>query len=203
MNYEFTNDWFDNAGAKSIWPGILKEWKPTKILEIGSYEGASASFVIESNTWGKIDLYCVDTWEGGLEHKQENIDMKSVERRFDRNVGIAKSKCNFSIDIIKRKGYSSDQLVELLHEGHQKSFDLIYIDGSHTAADVLLDALLSFKLLRVGGMMIFDDYLYHSINEKLLEAPKIGIDAFTSTHFDKIEILRLPIYQMFVKKLSE
>lgn len=203
MDYDFTNDWFGGSGARNIWPGILKEWNPTKILEIGSYEGVSATFVIESNFWSDIDLYCVDTWEGGIEHKQENTDMRSVEQRFDRNIEIAKTRCRFGVNLTKKKGESAKELVELLHEGHASSFDLIYIDGSHTAADVLLDSLLSFKLLRVGGVMILDDYLWLSLNKKLLESPKIGIDAFTSTHFDKIQILRMPIYQMFIKKLSE
>ena len=37
-------------------------------------------------------------------------------------------------------------------------FDLIYIDGSHSAKDVLLDSLLAWRLLRPGGAMVWDDY---------------------------------------------
>ena len=62
-----------------------------------------------------------------------------------------------------------------LHSGHDRSdgrgdggdeknsggdglFDLVYIDGSHSAKDVLLDSLLAWRLLRPGGAMIWDDY---------------------------------------------
>ena len=38
------------------------------------------------------------------------------------------------------------------------NFDLIYIDASHYAPDVLSDAVLAFKLLKPGGILIFDDY---------------------------------------------
>ena len=33
-------------------------------------------------------------------------------------------------------------------------YDFIYIDGSHDAADVLLDAALSFKLVKSGGLIL-------------------------------------------------
>ena len=45
----------------------------------------------------------------------------------------------------------------LLAEGRQGSFDFIYVDASHRAPDVLLDAVLAFQLLRIGGLIIFDD----------------------------------------------
>ena len=39
LNYIFTNDWF--VPHKVIWSELLAELDPTKILEVGSYEGAS------------------------------------------------------------------------------------------------------------------------------------------------------------------
>ena len=39
-----------------------------------------------------------------------------------------------------------------------ESFDIIYIDGSHAVNDVLEDAVLSFRLLKPEGILIFDDY---------------------------------------------
>lgn len=45
-------------------------------------------------------------------------------------------------------------------EGGENKFDFIYVDGLHLSQDVLYDALLSFDLLKVGGILIFDDYLW-------------------------------------------
>ena len=43
---EFTNDWFGATG-RYIWDKILPQLGPKRILEIGSYEGRSACFLIE------------------------------------------------------------------------------------------------------------------------------------------------------------
>ena len=37
-------------------------------------------------------------------------------------------------------------------------YDFIYIDGDHTAFAVLEDMVLSWKLLKIGGMLLVDDY---------------------------------------------
>ena len=86
--------------------------------------------------------------------------MAGVEARFDENVKLA-------IGTDRRRGVSCgrsssaprSRLPDMIATG-EAPFDLIYIDGSHTAADVLTDAVLAFQLLRVGGVMIFDDYLW-------------------------------------------
>ena len=39
-----------------------------------------------------------------------------------------------------------------------ETYDIIYIDGSHATSDVLEDAVLSYRLLKPGGLLIFDDY---------------------------------------------
>mmetsp|Transcript_28592 Transcript_28592/g.83687 ORF Transcript_28592/g.83687 Transcript_28592/m.83687 type:complete len:131 (-) Transcript_28592:330-722(-) len=49
-------------------------------------------------------------------------------------------------------------LTSLLVAGAEESFDFVYVDGGHSPADVLSDAVLAFPLLRVGGVLVFDDY---------------------------------------------
>jgi len=39
-----------------------------------------------------IEILCVDTWEGGIEHDKKT--MPEVERRFDHNVAIAKKRAS-------------------------------------------------------------------------------------------------------------
>ena len=66
---------------------------------------------------------------------------------------------------------------ELLRKHRLNSFDFVYVDGSHRSADVLEDAVLSFRLLKTGGIMIFDDYEWKTY-EGTLDNPRAGIDAF-------------------------
>jgi predicted O-methyltransferase YrrM len=156
--YQFTNGWFD-AHARGVWDQLIPSVNPTRILEVGSYEGASTVYLISllGPNHG-LEVHCVDTWEGGIEHA--GVDMSAVEHRFHHNVGMASAAVANPVDVIKHKGFSDAGLARLLAEGKAGYFDFVYIDGSHQAPDVLCDAVLAFRLLRVGGVMAFDDYLW-------------------------------------------
>ena len=43
--YNFTNDWFNYH--KYIWDSLINDLNPSKVLEIGSFEGASACYLID------------------------------------------------------------------------------------------------------------------------------------------------------------
>jgi predicted O-methyltransferase YrrM len=85
----FTNNWFE-VTAKQVWDSLIPQINPTTILEIGSFEGASACYLI-ANCASKspIEIHCIDTWEGGIEHKGAGVNMSDVERRFLDNTRIA------------------------------------------------------------------------------------------------------------------
>ena len=91
-DYIFTNNWFDNN--KTIWRELQKLLNPTRILEVGSYEGKSTVFLIESlASVNELEIHCIDSWEGGIEHKQggsSEANMTEVEARFSHNISIAK-----------------------------------------------------------------------------------------------------------------
>ena len=207
MSYEFTNDWFTKV-AEDNWKILIPQVNPKKVLEIGSYEGAATSFII-NNANDCEEIFCVDTWEGGVEHEKmdaKSISMKHVEKRFDKNIEIAIKEAKSNVNIKKIKARSDDALINLLSEGKKNYFDFIYVDGSHQAPDVLLDAILSFRLLRVGGVIAFDDYLWSEELESgrdPLRCPKPAIDAFTNLYLRKIDILSAPLYQMYVTKISD
>ena len=59
-------------------------------------------------------------------------------------------------------------------------FDLVYVDGSHRGLDVLVDAALSWPLLEVGGVVVFDDYRWALLGDDPLLRPGPAIDAFVS-----------------------
>jgi len=61
-----------------------------------------------------------------------------------------------------------------------KSFDFIYIDGSHNGEDILSDAIESFKLLKVNGLIFFDDFLQHDRDRQIQSYE--GIQKFLSLY---------------------
>ena len=193
---EFTNDWFGATG-RYIWDKILPQLGPKRILEIGSYEGRSACFLIEKLS-GPLEFHCVDTWEGGAEHK--HIDMSLVKRRFDGNTKAAIANSKNEVNLKTHVG-RSDTILSQMQVEYKDYFDFIYIDGSHVAADVLCDAVLAFRLLRSGGVMCFDDYLWKDEAADPINCPKIAIDAFTLIYCKQLEVMALPPTQLFVEKL--
>lgn len=200
---EFTTDWFQMS--RSVWEALIPRKKPARVLEIGSYEGASACFVVQKLANEKpIEIHCIDTWEGSAETKER--DMSAVERRFDENMAIVAEAATQEVKLTKHKGRSDLALSRLLAEGYAGYFDLVYVDGSHQAPDVLCDAVLGFRLCRTGGVMIFDDYLWRDPSDRgnnILRTPKPAIDAFTNIYSSKIRFFPAVLYQVYLEKLSD
>ncbi|WP_420405754.1 class I SAM-dependent methyltransferase [Nisaea sp.] len=200
---EFTTNWFEMS--KPRWEALIPQAQPSRILEIGSYEGASACFVIEKlGNQKPIEIHCIDTWEGSIETREQ--DMPAVERRFDTNTAIVIEKATHEVKLTKHKGRSDRILARLLAEGYAGYFDLVYVDGSHQAPDVLCDAVLGFRLCRPRGIMIFDDYLWtdRSASEPdVLRTPKPAIDAFTNLYSKKLRFFPAMLYQVYLEKLSD
>ena len=203
--FELTNDWFHVAAiTDGSWLDKIPQEKPYKVLEIGSYEGASAINLIMNNDWtDDMQLWCIDTWEGSTEHQTSGHKFDLIEARFDANTKQALMTAKRKATLQKRKGFSADILPRLLAEGHKATFDFIYVDGSHTSSDVLLDAVLSFQLLREHGLILFDDYLWAeslSQADNPINYPRMGVDAFTTAFFGKIKIEKSKLYQLWIRK---
>ncbi|MBL8629013.1 MAG: class I SAM-dependent methyltransferase [Rhodospirillaceae bacterium] len=199
--YEYTNDWFEQNVP--VWDVLIPQYEPQKFLEIGSYEGRSVCYLIEKfATKGPIEIDCIDTWAGGVEHGE--IKMSDVERRFDKNIAIAQSKVPNAARVTKHKTFSHIAMAELIAAGRANSFDVVYIDGSHQAPDVLSDCVMGFHLLRVGGLMICDDYVWSMEpigSQDSLNMPKPAIDAFLNMFQRKMIMVRgAPIYQVYAAK---
>ena len=59
--YQFTNNWFNIKSVKGVWDTLIPQFNPTKFLEIGSYEGASACYIIEKIAAQKnLELHCIE-----------------------------------------------------------------------------------------------------------------------------------------------
>ena len=207
-HFDYTNNWFDQT-ARPLWDQFIKNnFSPTTYLEIGSFEGASVCWVLENMPSVKTAV-CIDTWEGGAEHKEVGEDMVSVETRFDANVALAGDRSETQVELIKLKCRSIEALGRLISEGYSGQFDFIYIDGSHIASDVLTDLVQAFELLKLGGLIVADDYLWDpqvSIDGRSFtqlnpnDSPKIAVDAFSNIFRSNLQILAVPTVQFMALK---
>lgn len=192
-NYQFTQDWF--KWAPSVWEQLIPHLPERKsFLEIGSFEGRSAVWTIENMMEDGGEIVCIDTWEGGAEHVNGEMDGSAL--RFEHNINTVREKYP-ERRVTKCKGLSTQWLPAITQEKY--SFDFIYIDGSHTAKDVLTDACMAWPLLKKGGFMVFDDYLWRPLGFTTVQRPKIAIDSFINLFEDELAIA-FTGYQLIVRK---
>jgi predicted O-methyltransferase YrrM len=198
---KFTTDWFESH--KSTWKSIVPGYKPTKILEIGSYEGQSICYLIDMlGRDVSLEIYCLDTWAGGQEHVGHN--MAEVESNFDSNIQEACLASGREHKVYKIKGDSLLGLSSLITQGKTNYFDMVYVDGSHETPDVFGDAVLSYRLLRLNGLMIFDDYVWGAgVESDPLRNPKLAIDSFLNCFQRKVQPHPwMPLCQLYCRKIA-
>ncbi len=173
--YLLSNDWFD-VGARGIWDNLMPQLKPERILEVGSYEGAATCYLVDKLAPERdLEIHCVDSWEGGIEHKaggSAESDMRSVEERFRHNVSLAVSKAMTRVEVKVHKGLSDQCLSELIGQGKKGYFDFMWSEQLPTGVD-------------------------------LVRCPKPAIDAFINLYIRKLTICPLGLYQLYVQKKSD
>lgn len=133
------------------------------VLEVGSFEGQSAV------VWGHAlatyceeggYLLCIDPWKpyhskqmlaSGSMYEQMNTGLEdgSVYQRFLSNISAIPEKTS----VMHRKGTLLSEFGYLIED----SFDIVYIDGDHTASGVASDLALGRQLVRTGGLICGDD----------------------------------------------
>ena len=180
-----------------------KEWdthllhfigKPIKILEIGVFKGQAmekfAEIFLESNN--DAEYYGIDTWEGSPEYVE--IDFKEIEKSANDKKNNSTRKNN--IHFIKKESVIA--LPELIIKNI--TFDIIFVDASHTAKDVLYDGVTCMKLLNINGIIIFDDYLWQKL-EPIIFTPKPAIDSILNIFKDELDVLYVG-YQVIAKRVN-
>ena len=63
---------------------------------------------------------------------------------------------------------------------------------------MLTDAVLSFQLLKPGGLLVFDDYRF-ILEDRPEERPAVAIDAFLTVFTPRCEVLHREL-QLVVRK---
>lgn len=194
-NRKFNFNWFDGQiGLFNHFLNDLKGKPNLKFLEVGSFEGKSTCWMLD-NILTSVDstIDCIDTWEGGFEHSE--ISMPDIYKNFLSNIETNPGQ------VVIKKGVSFNVLLQMLATGeYNERYDFIYIDGGHTVKDVLPDLILSFKMLKPGGIMAMDDYTWGSTEFTLDKRPQLAIDAFLVGWSSELQVIHKN-YQVWIKKL--
>lgn len=178
--YRFSQDNFTNKIP--IWESCLETLASRpgiKALEIGSFQGMSACWLIDRIlTDSSATLTCIDT---------------KFSEQFELNL----AKTGASDKVNKLAGPLYKQLLSL----ESNDYDLINIQNrGKTPERVKQNIAVCWQLLKIGGIIIFKDYEGND-DRSLEESPQAGIKAFCDTVKEQFEILHQS-HQLLVRKIA-
>lgn len=187
---DFRQDW--GGVVRDTWPAMFEDSGMTgaqnlHFLEIGCFEGRTTLWLFENVlTEPSSRLTVIDTFTGSPEFDSIGVS-RDFHGRFLANVAPHADRLTVC------EGRSHDVLPTLTGQ-----FDFVFVDGSHRADDVWQDAVLAWPLLRPGGLLVFDDYLWG--DQKSEHSPRIGVDRFLDEYADLLHVVHMD-YQVTVEKL--
>lgn len=185
--------------------------KINNVLEIGSYEGRSSAWFLKNFISSTGKLTCIepflklDTKYFINDSFKEKLPIELERKNTFLNSIIISKKKSQQFRLLEYKSYVG--LSKLIEE--QIYFDFIYIDGNHRTEAVITDAVMSFGILRPGGIILFDDYLldpkinwfYQNDNYSPNNSVKLAVDSFLKIFNNQIEMLSLENnYQLAIIK---
>ena len=203
--YNWTNDLPTNTNAKITFVKMLSQfitYNSCQILEIGTFAGTSVIGMLQylPNAFATT----IDPWISYVEKEcateintscLEKIEQLNIEKVFNENI----MKVGFTNRVTHLKGDSAFVLIQLIKQN--KTYDFIYVDGSHKAIDCYTDCLLSWQLLNVNGIMAIDDYLYKISKTDEFENVQKGVDHFLEKIKGKYILLEKG-YRVFIQKIK-
>jgi predicted O-methyltransferase YrrM len=181
-------NWFDSQ--KYNFENHLTQFKGEpnlKFLQVGTYTGDASDWLLSSIlTDPTSTLTDVDTWQGSDEREHKAMDFNKIYTLYLQRMDKYEN-------LMSIKGDSSYVLPSL-----RKRYDFIYIDGDHTEKAVYRDATNAWALLKSGGILAFDDYLWgQDVHPELRPGP--GIDKFLEEKQGEYELLSQD-YQVWIRR---
>lgn len=193
---EFTSDWFSKRVDN--FEHIIKNYDANfdNILEIGCHEGRSTCWMLENMLSPTGTIVCVDPF-ANYHINPFNGDKPTADRTWENRFRSNTTQVKRPDQILElHVALSYPTLAKFIVE--QRQFDFIYIDGNHCCDAVMADAVMAWGLLKPGGFMLFDDYLFEDVPD-VLDRGKIAIDAFCASFTRQLNYYVLN-YQLGVRK---
>lgn len=153
-------------------------------VEIGCFEGLTSTFIAKNLLNHDYRLICIDPLEDDYALDGDGNLFKGQYDRFCENVQPVRD------NVILYREPSNTALPKLKND----SVEFIYVDGDHTQPSVYFDGMESFRICKVGGYILFDDYNWGNDG-----AMKRGIDQVLAENPNHRLLLKLN--QVLVQKL--
>ena len=195
MTRHFNVDWLKGKIENfERFVGPLAGKPSLRFLEIGSFEGMTSCWLMDnilthpSSTLTAVDpcdYYPIPGWDHLINPGSEKIFRSNVNE--------------FGSRVIFHKALSADVFPFL----QMNYFDFAYVDGDHRRDSVYRDAVSVLSVLKVGGIVIFDDYTWGykpALKDNPL-SPQDGVDRFLFEHPTEVEVLAKNL-QLVARRIS-
>ena len=193
---EYTSDWFSNTIVNFEYIKFNHKSDFNRILEIGCHEGRSTCWMLQNMLSDTGTITCIDPFANYHINPftgEKPTEDRTWENRFRVNTAeVKKPEQNIDVHV----ALSFPTLAKFIVE--QREFDFVYIDGNHCCDAVMADAVMAWSLLKPGGFMLFDDYLFED-EPDVLDRGKIAIDAFCTSFSRQLDFYFIN-YQLAIRK---
>jgi hypothetical protein len=132
--------------------------QPLQMIEIGVWEARSSLWFLKYLLCHpESHLTCIDPWDIMFLSRRKFPNTPEGRER-SRNIELL-AKHNLSF-YPKKVTIYKDTSTNVLCSGvfKEHSIDVVYVDGVHFAYEALLDLLLMWPIVKVGGYIYIDDY---------------------------------------------
>lgn len=146
------------AMVRDVRNRLAKGERDLDVAEIGSWVGESAIAILEASG-GKVNLHCVDTWDGtGSDRTREICESiggrNALMQTFGRNITLAGLRLG-----VEPSATTHQMPSALAVNGFRdQSLDLVFIDADHSYDGCLADIKAWLPKVRPGGIICGHDF---------------------------------------------
>jgi predicted O-methyltransferase YrrM len=173
------DEWAVPAGELLALAAICALRRPRRVFEFGTYTGSS-TLIMAMNTPPDTELLTIDIAPEARETHRHGLGVGGFPP--------------YEVGSIYRATAYASKITQLLGSSltfdftpYHGSCDLIFVDADHSYDFVKVDTATALKLLRPGGVIIWDDYIWspqfpecagvtRTVNELARERPIYRID---------------------------
>jgi hypothetical protein len=156
----FGENWFSYP---NLYSSMVKKFgNGSRFVEVGSWKGMSSAYMATeiANSEKDISFYCIDTWEGSIEHTDDK-HLKDLYHIFLSNMKPVEKYYN----------HIKDSALNAVHLFEDNSLDFVFIDASHEYEDVKNDIIAWLPKVKKGGVLAGHDYyVYKEFGEGVKKA---------------------------------
>lgn len=165
---DFVPGWF-HEGSAAVLYGLIREQKPTTVVEIGSYLGRSTIFFALAlrSTGSSGRVVAIDPHTGDRQQLEGlSADRLPTYELFRQHCRAAQVE-----DVVDARVMTSSEAAA----GWKSPVDLLFVDGWHSYDGVLEDGRNWLPHLSPNGVVLFDDYVaYPEVRQAIEELDAEG-----------------------------